>query len=180
MGRPSRENPAVREFILWNVEKHPETITAVTCEVFGLSRVAINGYLKRLVETDLIMAVGNTKARRYTLKPTVLINAVIPIAARNNAEDAVWRFRIAPHVGDLKQNVKDVCYYGFTEILNNAMDHSGSPEANIAYIETYTKVIILVSDKGIGIFQKIQQDFASFEKRVGWGWQRGLVATSPR
>ncbi len=159
IARLSRENPAVREFILWNVEKHPDSIASITADVFHLSRVAVNGYLQRLIAADLLIAEGKTKARRYALKPIVNIAAEIPIAAKIDAEDAVWRFRILPHIVDLKKNVRDICQHGFTEMLNNAMDHSGSETAQITYTQSYTKVEILVRDHGIGIFQKIQKDF---------------------
>jgi anti-sigma regulatory factor (Ser/Thr protein kinase) len=159
MPRRSRQNPAVREFILWNVEKHPDSIAAVAADLFDLSRAAISGYLQRLVEAGLLTTEGNTKARRYALRTMVDITQKIPIAAKIDAEDAVWRFRVLPHIVDVKQNVKDLCHHGFTEMLNNAMDHSGSENALISYTQTYTKISMVVADGGIGIFQKIQQDF---------------------
>ena len=41
-------------------------------------------------------------------------------------EDLVWRAMLAPHVADLPDNVRNTWHYGATEMINNAIDHSGS------------------------------------------------------
>ena len=88
--RKSRENPAVREFLLRNVGGHPNDITALAAAEFGLSRNAVNGYLNRLSEAGLLIGQGQTKARTYALK-----NISLHIAAKEiqpgMAEDDVWR-----------------------------------------------------------------------------------------
>ena len=56
-------------------------------------------------------------------------------------------------------NIIDLFEYQFTEMLNNVLDHSQSPDALIGYRQTYTTITIDVRDHGIGIFNKIQQDF---------------------
>ncbi len=40
------------------------------------------------------------------------------------SEDMVWRNHISPLLGELPDNVIDIWHYGFTEIFNNAIDHS--------------------------------------------------------
>jgi len=158
MPRRSRQNPEVREFVLRNIDDHPADIANVVSEKFGLSRVAANGYLKRLTSEGLIEASGITRGRRYTLKPTTLIKETIKLAD-GLWEDAVWRFRIQPYVTGIKRNIVEICHHGFTEILNNAVDHSGSEYAVISFTATYAKIEIIIIDSGIGIFQKIQNDF---------------------
>jgi anti-sigma regulatory factor (Ser/Thr protein kinase) len=67
---------------------------------------------------------------------------------------------------DVKKNIVDICQYGFTEILNNAIDHSASFNATISYRQTYNKIKIIVWDEGIGIFEKIQKDFGLEDPRT--------------
>ncbi|MGQ0741334.1 MAG: STAS-like domain-containing protein [Alphaproteobacteria bacterium] len=158
MARPSRENPEVREFLLRNMEAHPHDIAAAAGKQFGLSRPAINNYLKRLEAVGLIAASGKTKARRYSLKVLADNTTILPIT-KGIYESDVWVKFIAPHVRDLKPNVEAICLYAFTEIFNNVIDHSQSSDAIISYEQTYTTTKITIMDHGVGIFEKLQKDF---------------------
>ncbi|MBI5165292.1 MAG: DUF4325 domain-containing protein [Magnetospirillum sp.] len=152
----SRENSEVRAFILAQVQEHPETIAAITAETFGLSRTAVGRYLKRLSDEGVLIASGKTKDRRYRL---ARLSFRIEVGAWLD-EDVVWRFRVLPHLADVKQNALDLCQYGFTEILNNVIDHSGSPDAYIQIANDGAGPIkMIVHDNGVGIFERIQRDF---------------------
>ncbi len=158
MARRSREDPEVRNFILRNVTEHPRTVASLAAEAFGLSRSAINRYMKRLLEDGLLTATGKTRARQYQLKKffdeTIHFNV-----SRDQSEDAVWRGRILPHVQDVDQNIIDICQFGFTEMLNNVIDHSASPDCMVGYQQDYRGISISILDDGVGIFTKLQRDF---------------------
>ncbi|MDP6927403.1 MAG: winged helix-turn-helix domain-containing protein, partial [Rhodospirillales bacterium] len=154
-----RRNPDISEFILRNVTKHPGDIAPLTVAEFGLSRNAINRYINRLIDDGYLEAEGKTRARRYRLRDLVRLEFEITDITRNSSEDAVWRFRILPHIGDVPRNIIDICQYGFTEMFNNVIDHSVSNTAAIAYNQTYSTIELMVVDQGVGIFQKIQADF---------------------
>ncbi len=158
MPRKSRQNPEVRDFILRGVEEHPAEIGPMTAKRFGLSRTAVARYVNRLVDEGFLTAEGKTNARTYKLKPTQGSDFHIEISP-GLAEDHIFRFRILPLMSGMRQNIIDICQYGFTEMLNNVIDHSGSPDAIISYKQTYTKVRLLIIDRGVGIFEKIQKDF---------------------
>jgi anti-sigma regulatory factor (Ser/Thr protein kinase) len=110
-------------------------------------------------------AKGKTKARRYALKPIVEEQFTLEVSA-GMPEDVIFRFRIRPHMKSLKQNVIDLCQYGFTEMLNNVIDHSQSRDAACRYEQTYTSVWMVVADHGVGIFEKIQKDFGLTDPRA--------------
>jgi hypothetical protein len=114
--------------------------------------------MRRLVEEGLIKATGQTRGRQYQLQ--TLVDQVFEIdVSAGLSEDAVWRFRILPHIKNVAPNVVNICQYGFTEMLNNVIDHSGSFKALLSYEQTYTTINMMVHDNGIGVFQKIQMDF---------------------
>lgn len=148
----------VREFILRNVANHEGSIGSLAAKEFSLSRTAISRYMQRLAGDGLLAAKGNTTGRKYRLKNIVDEVFRIKIGV-GVSEDAPWRFRIFPLMKNVKQNVVDLCHYGFTEILNNAIDHSGSRSALISYKQNYTTIKMMISDDGMGIFQRIQTDF---------------------
>jgi len=72
------------------------------------------------------------------------------------AEDTVWVKYLKPMILQYSDNIYRVCNYGFTEILNNAIEHSNG---TLIYVEVEIKdgnIIIEILDNGVGIFQKIQ------------------------
>ncbi len=162
-----KQDPTIREFILHNIEAFPDSVASMAAKKFGLSRTGIGRYMSRLIEDGLITAEGKTRSRRYTLKPLVdfllsLERGVMPPWT----EDSVWREHVLPLIKNAPQNVIDICQYGFTEMLNNVIDHSESPDAAISYTQTYAKIILHVGDNGIGIFNKIQRDFRLADPRT--------------
>ena len=72
-------------------------------------------------------------------------------------EDREWVIKIYPLLASLPSNILGICEYGFTEMLNNVMDHSGSQHATIMIEEDALRVEIRVLDRGVGIFTKLQQ-----------------------
>lgn len=120
--------------------------------------------MRRLINSGLIEANGNTSSRRYKLKPIVSITDHVRLTP-GLSEDSIFRFRILPAINGLPQNVIDLCQYGFTEIFNNAIDHSASEYAMWSFEQTYADVAIAIIDTGIGIFQKIQRDFGYEDHR---------------
>jgi anti-sigma regulatory factor (Ser/Thr protein kinase)/biotin operon repressor len=156
MAKP--QNPAIRTFILEHVEAHPQHVVRMAHEHFDLSRTAINKYMDRLIAEGLIDAEGNTKSRRYTLKNIANHTAKLRLTTQLS-EDAVWQSEIKPHMHNAPKNVVDICHYGFTEMFNNAIDHSTSWEATVSYEQNYRGITMRIADGGIGIFEKIKRHF---------------------
>ena len=162
--RKNRQNPEVSEFILRNVGEHPDSIVALAVEKFGLSRASIHRYIVRLQERKLLTAKGKTRARRYTLKN--LENEAFTIDVYPGlAEHHIWTFRILPHLEGIPKNILGICKYGFTEMLNNVVDHSASKKCLVGFRRNYANIEFIVRDYGIGIFKKIQQDFELADAR---------------
>ncbi len=156
--RRSRQNPAIREFILRNVAGYPGSIVARTAKEFSISRTAVNNYMRNFINNGLITAQGKTLARRYRLKSLVDITDIVKITP-GIFENDVWREKILPHIKGVNSSIVDICQYGFTEMFNNVIDHSQSPDAMITYTQTYADIRIFVVDNGVGIFEKIQKYF---------------------
>jgi len=165
MARKSRQDPRIREFILRNLSEHPADIVAVTMRKFGYSRPAVNRYMRKLGDEGFIAAKGNTYGRRYNLRPVAETKFELEIT-HLWAEDDIWREKILPLMANVPENVRNICQYGFTEMLNNVLDHARSRKAMIYYCRTYSDILIYVVDIGIGIFQKIQQDFKLDDPRT--------------
>ena len=157
-------NQKINDFILSNVEERPDSITAATTKVFGISRATANNYLRRLTEAGFLVGEGGKKFRRYKLKPIKSVVKTIPIDA-NSQEDVIWRQHITPLVRDLNENIRDICNYGFTEIMNNVIDHSSTKNCRFVFERTYTKISLTIRDFGVGVFEKIRKDFNLLDRR---------------
>jgi anti-sigma regulatory factor (Ser/Thr protein kinase) len=152
--RKARGNPAVREFILDNIERHPNGIAKIAAEALGITPVSARRYLNALVSEGLLTAEGTTKARKYKLRN--FVEELIHLDIDPNFEEHIaWRKHVAPALGDLPKNIREICEYGVSEMLNNVKDHSTSEKAEVAVIRNARHVEIVIHDFGIGIFKKI-------------------------
>ncbi len=147
----------VRDFIIQNIEDHPGSISRLASQKFGISRQSVHLHLSKLVIDGVLIPEGNTRNRRYYLKPIAEKNFVIPITL-GLEEDAVWRQYLNPLFKGIKPNLVDICNYGFTEMFNNIIDHSGGTTASLFFKYMPNRIEMTVMDNGIGIFNKITRD----------------------
>jgi DNA-binding transcriptional ArsR family regulator len=147
----------IREFILAELDAHPEDIAKLAAERFGITRQAVHRHLDALVKDELIETTGRTRRKRYALKYQ-FVNEVLPLKD-NQDEDRVWRTLVEPHLMGLRDNVLGICQYGFTEIFNNAIEHSEGSVAHVIIGRSARSVRMLVADNGVGIFEKIKSRF---------------------
>jgi anti-sigma regulatory factor (Ser/Thr protein kinase) len=147
----------IRQFILDNVDEHPTDITALTIQKFGISRPAVLRHIRNLIADDLLVVQGKTRDRCYALKPIADATFALPITPKLE-EDRVWRQRIRPLLEKLPRNVLDICAYGFTEMMNNVVDHSEGSKVLVTLTYTTSTVQMMIWDDGVGIFHKIQTE----------------------
>ncbi len=155
---------AIKSFILNNVAEQPGSIVSVTAEQFQVSRQTVSRYLKALVNEGQLKSVGNTRARTYELVTTVSHSDKIAVTPELE-EHIVWRESIAPYLSDVKDNVLEICDYGFTEMVNNVVSHSDATELTVSVERDAVSVSLMVVDNGIGIFTRLQQAFGYDDPR---------------
>lgn len=154
----------VRKFILSNLGKHPVDIVRISAEKFGYSRQAIHRHLRLLVDEGAIVEDGNTRSKIYRLAS--LVNWEKNYALGGGiTEDQVWRDDIAPSLGKLPENVINIWHYGFTEMFNNAIEHSGGTAVSVLLEKTATSTQVKIFDNGGGIFRKIQAALGLMDER---------------
>ena len=155
MNKPQKKTDEIRRFILENVEVHPSDITSFVSAKFGISRQAGHRHIQKLVSEGLVIAAGATRDRKYHTKS--LVEFSIALSLNGLEEDKVWREHLHPLMNDLPRNIFDIYHYGFTEMLNNAIDHSEGTKATILVNRSYNYVDLNVIDDGVGIFTKLQK-----------------------
>jgi STAS-like domain of unknown function (DUF4325) len=145
---------------------------------FGLSRQVANGYLQSIVREGLIDAEGTTRARVYRIR--TLTEAERNYPREGLQEDLVWRELIAPVVARFPVNVRDIWHYAATEMINNAIDHSGAPEVQVSVRKNALYTEVIVADEGEGIFLKIQRVLNLHDSREAiLELAKGKLTTAP-
>lgn len=95
-------------------------------------------------------------------------------------EYLVWRRDVQPALGPLPQNVLDIWQYSFTEMFNNAVDHSGGSQITVKVAKLNGTTEILVQDDGVGIFRKIQKAMGLLDERHAiLELSKGKLTTDP-
>jgi hypothetical protein len=170
----------IRRFILGNVEKNSSDIAALTAGHFGITRQAVNKHLKKLVAENALIPTGQTRSRSYKLGSLLEWRRTYPIVA-GLAEDQVWFKDVLPILGQLPHNVLDIWEYCFTEMFNNAIDHSGGSHIRVTIAKTAVNTQICVGDDGVGIFKKIQTAMNLLDERHAiLELSKGKLTTDPK
>ncbi len=154
----------IRGYLLERVDASSQNIIQDTVARFDISRQAVHRHLSRLVKDGLVTARGTTRNRTYSLAVLGEEHLEIPLT-NETAEDTVWRVEVAPLLSNLPKTALDIWHYGFTEMLNNAIDHSSGTRVRIKIERTALSVLIILNDNGEGIFRKIQRAFKLADER---------------
>jgi hypothetical protein len=91
-------------------------------------------------------------------------------------EDLPWSRDFAPNFA-LPPDVCRMAQHAFTELLNNAIDHSGGTQVTVSMRQTPLHLQLLVSDDGCGLFERIARPSPSPTPR--WPCWSSARASSP-
>lgn len=145
------------------INEDSRNVATRLAEKAGVSRQAASSWLSILKKNDLVRSTGVGRGTQYFLIDK--INEASTYQRGGLSEDTVWREQVAPRIQHLPENVRGIWHHGVTEMVNNAIDHSGSDTVmiNIRQNALYTECT--VSDEGEGIFVKIQRAMGLYDAR---------------
>lgn len=156
-------------------ERH--VVSAATRQI-GVSRQTIAARLRRMAADHLIAGSGKGAGRHYSLLPILSVRKAHP---RDGLDEFhVWQEDVSPLVADLPENVVDICRYGVTEMVNNAVDHSEGTEVAVRVKRTALTTTIRVADNGEGIFHRLQRLLRLYDPREAiLELAKGKLTTDP-
>ncbi len=159
----------LEEQILNNIKEKGSIRAKEISQLSGLSKQSVVVSLKRLIESKKIARLGQTNHVRY-----VLFDDAERIT--NGPGEKVWHRRIervenkneSAVFGELKESfffkharlskeVTRIIEHAFTEMLNNAIEHSGSEVIEIWVRVNERAFSFEIVDRGVGIFNNIKQ-----------------------
>ena len=145
--------------------------------MFRVSRQAVNRHVRALVASGIVKASGATKGKRYSL---VIERHTREYPIEGLKEDVVWGDFVRPSLGNLPENVLEVWQYGLTEMLNNAIEHSGGTQVAITVAGVGLNARVTIYDNGVGIFQKIRSGLGlDDDQHVVLELSKGKLTTDP-
>ena len=81
----------------------------------------------------------------------------------------------------MSPNALEICHYGLTEMVNNAIDHSAGHAVRVELIRTTGSIHLRVIDDGIGMFQKIADALNLSDPRLSLlELSKGKFTTDPK
>lgn len=168
----------IRRFLLNSIKAGNPHFLHDAMEAFELTRQAIHNHLSALVRMGYLAAEGNTRARTYILGQKRYHYGEFALKGLKESDvyyrDFGFVFKGLPH------ELEGICHYGFTEMLNNAIDHSGGTVARIAVERTAEDVYISISDDGEGIFNHVARILGLSDPRESiLELSKGKLTTDP-
>lgn len=146
----------------------------------GVSRQAAHRRLRALADRRAIVSQGAGRSARWALPDASSLT--FDHDTKGLEEDRVWadlRERLQG-LRELGSEARAIAGYAFTEMLNNAIDHSGSERVRIVVALDDDGLTLEIVDAGVGAFARIQSamDLESPLEALG-ELTKGKVTTMP-
>ena len=125
----------------------------------GVSRQALSVHIRGLVDAGKVVRSGAARGARYMLRdrapPATVVSRVV--RTRGLDEARVWG-ELATGLNlrrALRSNVEAIAHYAFTEMLNNAIEHSEADRCSLRFGLEPGMLAFEIRDPGIGAFHSI-------------------------
>ncbi|MFA7255555.1 MAG: DUF4325 domain-containing protein [Candidatus Omnitrophota bacterium] len=157
-----------KAFILKTVKAVGEISSSVVVKALKISRQTAAQHLRELVATRKLVKLGSTVDARYVpygsakagrQPPAITFKTVcrLPKADESSIfEQADLRLRLRKR---LSEKAYRIVRFAFTEMVNNAIDHSRAASASVEMKLVGGDVEFTIRDKGIGAFESVRARF---------------------
>ncbi|OGN11352.1 MAG: hypothetical protein A3C71_02090 [Candidatus Yanofskybacteria bacterium RIFCSPHIGHO2_02_FULL_43_15c] len=163
-------------------------ITAIQLARFlGVTRQYASRLLKILVNSDELIKSGSTRSSRYTLPKYFDELGTVKIARRiinkevKEHEVMEQMFSGFPAIMMAPEHIQGILRYAFSEMLNNAVEHSRSDIIEIEMIQEGKILRFAINDFGIGVFKNVmKQRHLANELEAMQDLLKGKTTTAPK
>jgi anti-sigma regulatory factor (Ser/Thr protein kinase) len=156
----------IKDIIISQLKEKSMARVSDIVQLTGFSRVYVHRFFRELLDEGSIVLIGKANKAHYLLsgngEATQRIKECRVHRVLQNIhlrEDAVLEgIKTGSGIFDeISSNTAGIVAYVFTEMLNNAIEHSKSKTIDILMIRTPERIWLDIADKGIGIFNNIMQ-----------------------
>ena len=155
-----------KEKIIVLIKKRGFIKTSDISNLFKSSRQYASKLISELVKEKKLIKIGSTISTFYTTKDYLsknpkLIPNIYSKTLKNKSLEGHKVFDDIEHNFSLfykiPENIKSIFEYAFSEIFNNAIDHSKSKKINFLVKLDKNILSFIINDYGIGVFRNIMQ-----------------------
>ena len=143
----------IRRFLLNAIKAGDSDYMLHAMDTFDLTRQAVHRNLSELVKSGFLKASGKTSGRIYSLGPIRSHSKQMKLKGLRESDVYLREFGFV--FSGLPGELDNICHYGFTEILNNAIDHSCGKLVDISVERNLDSIRVEIKDDGEGIFRHI-------------------------
>lgn len=180
----------IKQLILKKIKEKGEVRVADIVKVTSFSRSYINRFFNELKDEGRIVLIGKANQARYIFSDKQLVNKakerlvkVFKILKNNQLNEDEVLTDIKKNSGiflDIRKNIARVVDYAFTEILNNAIEHSESKTIEVSIRKDSDMLVFSIFDHGIGIFNNlIKKKKLNNELEAIQDLTKGKLTTAP-
>lgn len=157
----------IKRVILEKLRKNGRVKASEIVKLTGFSRAYTNRFFQQLRDEGMIVMLGKSNRAHYVLARAETVLAARKKILRDHSilrvkglqEDIVLN-NIKSKTGifmGISSNISNIVSYAFTEMLNNAIEHSRSEAIEISIEREKENIFFRVIDSGVGIYNNIMQ-----------------------
>lgn len=150
----------IKDLIKKRIKEKQSIKVSKIVEETGFSRVYVHRVMSQMIKDGILKKVGRTQKAEYILNEQTKRTPKVIFRYLNNRdleEDIIWNsVKRSNLFEDVPDNVVNVLNYAFTEMLNNAIEHSESKSIEVKIEKTKDLIIFNINDAGIGILNNIK------------------------
>jgi len=134
---------------------------------FDVSRQYLNRLINELISEGKLVKIGKTRYAYYVLPeyaqqhPEILPAQYTKTFSNISLEEHIVLSRIEqeyPPLKKLPENIRSIFTYAFSEMFNNAIEHSHSKKIRIEVAIQNRILSFIVEDYGIGVFRNVMRE----------------------
>lgn len=157
----------IKSFIINRIKKKGFIKASEVVKKSGFSRAYVNRFFQELRDEGKIILLGKANQTRYVLadkksisREKAKILRIKKILVNDNLSEDIVLNDIKNSSGifvGIRKNIVDIIDYAFTEMLNNAIEHSRSKKIEVVMQRSDDQIRFIVTDWGIGVFNNIMK-----------------------
>ena len=182
-----KRGEVIRNFLLRTIgDNHAPISVSELCkkasDEFCITKSAVAKHLKNLeMEGAISCEKGAGRSKNCSLKKLEVKEFIYTISGSGCLDEMeVYLRDISPLLSGMCASAKEILSYGFTEMFNNVMDHSGATNAKVVVVNRAVDTTVFIIDNGVGIFKKVKDALnLSDERQSLLELSKGKVTTDP-
>lgn len=157
----------IKRLILEKLRKNGRVRAPEIVKMTNFSRAYINRFFQQLRDEGKIVMLGKSNRAHYVLATAQTISSARKKILKDRRilhikglQENIVLSNIKSKTGifmSISANVSNIVSYAFTEMLNNAIEHSQSETIEIVMEKGEENIFFRVIDKGVGIYNNIMQ-----------------------